>query len=142
MSNLPKANIQDSANQTKQFFDQYYVKTVSFTANEIDAVTGFFRKRGFDEVSAISISTVLLTQARIDNIKPFRLLDTLKGLNPVQLNAVIAEVLNYNRQKISSLGFKTETSGNIEARNIGDLAPAQETVTYVDSAYVEPGYVI
>jgi hypothetical protein len=47
------------------------------------------------------------------------LLDTLTGLNELQLSAVVAEVLNYNRQKNSTLGFRVEdTSEQLEKRNV------------------------
>jgi hypothetical protein len=49
----------------------------------------------------------------------FDLLDTLKGLNEVQLSTVVAEVLNYNRDSTSSIGFKRpESVDKLEKRNI------------------------
>jgi hypothetical protein len=149
MSNLPKLNPQDSARFTRQFFDQYFTKTVTFPANEIDAVIGFFEKNGFEKTSATSLATVLLTQAKLDNIKTFRLLDTLKGLDELQLNAVVSEVLNYNREKISSLGFRTTTPNTLESRNIIDdtIAPditvQQQSIerNYVHLGYVQEGYI-
>jgi hypothetical protein len=62
---------------------------------------------------------VLLQQAKLDEVNVFQLLDTLKGLNELQLSAVVAEVLNYNRQKNSTLGFRVEdTSELLEKRNV------------------------
>ena len=105
--------------ETVEFFDTYFDKKLSFPSNQVDAVIGFFTKRGFDTEAAISVSTTLLQQAKIDNVNVFRLLDTLKGLNSVQLSSIVAEVLNYNRSKTSTLGFKvTETVDKLEKRNI------------------------
>jgi len=60
-----------------------------------------------------------LKQAKIDGIKIFKILDTMKGLDDVQLSAVVAEVINYNRPKSSSIGYKrTETVDKVERRNI------------------------
>ena len=60
-----------------------------------------------------------LEQAKIDNVNVFTLLDTLKGLNDIQLSTVVAEVLNYNRDATSSVGFKRpQTVDKIEKRNI------------------------
>ena len=60
-----------------------------------------------------------LQQAKLDGIKVFVLLDTLKGFDEVKLSAVVAEVLNYNRLSTSVLGFKNTTSANtLEKRNI------------------------
>lgn len=117
-SNLP-VNKSDSADAVKLFFDNYFNAPISFPAAEVDAVTGFFKKRGFDSLAANSTAAVLLQQAKIDEVKIFELLDTLEGLNEVQLSAVVAEVLNYNRQKNSVLGFRQQETGELlEKRNI------------------------
>ena len=56
---------------------------------------------------------------KLDDIKVFTLLDTLKGFDEVKLSAVVAEVLNYNRLSTSVLGFKNTTSTDtLEKRNI------------------------
>lgn len=110
---------QDSANETKQFFDRYFVESVSYPSNQVDAVVGFFKKRGFDEVAASSVSAVLLQQAKIDNVNVFKLLDTLKGLENRQLSAVIAQILNANRSNISTIGYRSAPPQSpIETRNI------------------------
>ena len=49
----------------------------------------------------------------------FELLDTLKGLDTLQLSAVVTEVLNYNRSKVSTLGYRLNTSTDkLETRNV------------------------
>ena len=46
-------------------------------------------------------------------------LDTLKSLDRVQLSFTVAQVLNFNRQKTSTLGFKVANNETpLEARNI------------------------
>ena len=65
------------------------------------------------------MASTLLRQAKIDNVKVFELMDTLKGMENVQLSAIVTEILNFNRQKISSLGYKlTPTDTKLESRNI------------------------
>jgi len=119
MSNLPKQSSTDSADKVKTFFDRYFTKELSFAANDVDSVVGFFTKRGFDTVSATSTAVVLLQQAKLDNVKIFKLVETLRGLNDVQLSALVAEVLNYNRDKTSTLGYRvTPKTDTTEARNI------------------------
>jgi len=109
----------DSANSVKEFFNKYFVEPISYPANQVDAVVGYFEKRGFDATSATGVATVLLQQAKIDNVNVFTLLDTLKGISDVQLSQVVAEILNYNRSKISTLGYKiTSVSDRTESRNI------------------------
>jgi hypothetical protein len=118
MSDLP-SQPKDSTKKTVEFFDQYFDKKLCFPSNQVDAIVGFFTKRGFDNEAALSVSTVLLQQSKIDNVNVFQLLDTLKGLDSVQLSTVVTEVLNYNRPKTSTLGFKrTETVDKLEKRNI------------------------
>ena len=60
-----------------------------------------------------------MQQAKIDGVKVFELLDTLKGLNSIQLSNVVTEIMNYNREKISTIGYKIdEVADRTEARNI------------------------
>ena len=108
----------DSADDTKEFFDKYFTEKISFPANEVDAVVGFFQKRGFNTSSSTGVATVLLQQSKIDEVNVFTLLDTLSGLEDVQISNLVAEVLNFNRAKISTLGFKIDTTEKKENRNI------------------------
>lgn len=118
-SNLPVKENTDSGKEVRRFFNNYFNEPITFPAGEIDAVVGYFRGRGFDELASNSTAIVLLQQAKLDNVNVFRLLDTLKGLTDLQLSAVVAEVLNYNRQKTSTLGFKQQdTSELLEKRNV------------------------
>ena len=60
-----------------------------------------------------------MQQAKLDNVRVFELLDTLKGLEKLQLSFAVATIINFNRQKISTLGFRvTDTTTPLEARNI------------------------
>jgi hypothetical protein len=118
-SSLPAEKYTSSDQYVKEFFDRYYTKTLEFPANEVDAVIAFFTKRGFEEASANSVATTLMQQAKIDGVKVFKLLDTLNGLEDVQLSGLVTEILNYSRTKTSTLGFRIDNTTNyIEARNI------------------------
>ena len=119
MTSLPTSNEQTNDNRVNRVFDNYYNKPLSFPSNEVDAVVAFFEKRGFDNNSAISTATIILNQSKLDNIKVFEILDTLKGLKELQLSAVVTEILNYNRLSTSVLGYKiTQSTEKIERRNI------------------------
>lgn len=119
MSSLPNTSNPDSASGVKQFYNQYFTKPLSFPSNDVDAVIGFFQSRGFSKTGAISVGTVLLAQAKLDGIKVFELLDTLKKADSIQLSNVVTEVLNYSREKSSTLGYKVDnTKQRVEARNI------------------------
>jgi len=114
--NLPPA---PSTTDTKEFFDKFFVNQVSFPSNEIDATVGFFVKRGFDVESARSTAIVLLNQSRIDGVKVFQLLDTMKSLTEAQLGQIVTQVLNSYREKTSILGYRISPVINLyETRNI------------------------
>jgi hypothetical protein len=140
-----------------RFFDTRRSAPLEYNANDVDAAVGFFKNRGFDETAAISTATVLLQQAKIDEVNVFRVLDTLEGLTEVQLSQVVSEVLNVNRPKSSALGFKVQTNAQLlENRNIEQIStappalvqpptvpPPDPSITedYVQAGYVEDGYV-
>ena len=116
-TNLPQES--SSSNEVRAFFDNYFVHQITFPTNQIDAVVGFFMKRDFDDLAARSTAIVLLNQARIENVSPLKLVDTLKGLNDAQLSNVVTEVLNVYRDRRSSLGFRIlATEETTESRNI------------------------
>ena len=119
-TNLPrKPDSRDSSTVVKRYFKTYYGKELAFPSNDVDAVIGFLENKGFDKSAALSTGTILLKQAKLDGIKVFELLDTLKGLDKLQLSYTVTQVLNFNRQKISTLGYRvTDTSKPTESRNI------------------------
>lgn len=126
MSGLPIRNVSKRSDEdTRLFFDRYYTKTINFNDNDLNSVVSFFESRGFDKSSAVAVSVTLLNQAKLDEIKIYKLLDTLKGYQDLQLSAVVAEVLNYNRKRTSAVGFKrTAIQNKLEKRNIIEGSPA------------------
>lgn len=93
---------------TTRFFDNFFGQEISFNASEVDAVIGYFLKRGFDKVAATNTASIILQQASTDGITVFQLIDTLKGATDVQLSNVIAQILNTSRSKTSAVGYKVE----------------------------------
>ena len=120
MSSLPQNKPSNTSDKgITNFFNNYFSKKLSFPSNQVDAVVTFFEKRGFDKSAAITVATTLLQQAKIDNVNVFKILDTMSGLNELQLSAVVTEILNYNRARVSTLGYKrTEGADKHEKRNI------------------------
>lgn len=117
--NLPEREVNDSSEEVRNFFDKFFLHQISFPSNQIDAVLGFFLKRGFDEQAARSTAIVLLNQARLENLNPLQLLDSLKGYTDVQLSQIVTEVLNTYRDRRSALGYKlTKLEETLESRNI------------------------
>jgi hypothetical protein len=119
-TNLPVPQLSmDSSEPTKQFFDKFYTRPVSFPAAQIDAVVSFFLKRDFDQDSARSTAIVLLNQARIDNVDVFQILDTMKNLTDLQMSQVVAQILNGYRENTSLLGYRVASIENpFESRNV------------------------
>ena len=114
-SSLPPTETEEVRN----FFDKFFLHQITFPSNQIDAVLGFFLKRGFDDLSARSTAISLLNQARLEKINVFQLIDSLKGLTDVQLSQVVTEVLNLYRDRRSSLGYKIAANDETtESRNI------------------------
>jgi hypothetical protein len=118
MSNLPPLE-QNPDKETRLFFDTYFTKPLTYPSNELDATVGFFESRGFDTVAARSIGVTLLQQAKVDGLKIFELLDKIKNLSNPQIYAGVLEILNYDRERTSVLGYKlSKVYDNYEIRNI------------------------
>jgi hypothetical protein len=108
MPSLPPPIKEDSAAGTKLYFDQYGDRPLEFSANEVTAAIAFFQSRGFENDAALVTAQVLLKQAKLDNIPVFKIIDTLKTFNGVQISALVAEILNNNRNAASTLGYRTD----------------------------------
>ena len=119
-TNLPPVPIEDSAASTRLFFDVYGREPLQFNVNDAEAAIGFFTSRGFDSDAAIITASTLLTQAKLDEVPIFKLLDTLGGFSSVELNFLIAEILNNNRGATSTLGFRSQTG--VKANQIRNIS--------------------
>lgn len=116
-NNLPVKSSNNSVGQ--QAFINFYVDPIEVNASILDAITGFFTARGFEESAALSIASLLISQAKKDNVNPLSFLDILKGYSDIQLNSLISEIVNYNRFKTSYLGFGNIFNPNpTVARNV------------------------
>ena len=99
----------------------YYEQDYSFNVGEYDSTVAFFVKRGFSRTSAESTAYAILSQAKIDDIKPQQILDQLTYANPALLSELITIILNANRYKSSRLGVrKTLETKETVSRNIID----------------------
>jgi hypothetical protein len=104
-NNIPPVESNNSAAPTLKFFDQYYQVPIEINATSLAAARGFFESRGFGKSAADTTSIVILSQAKRDNVNEFQILDTLRGLDNLELSSLVGEILNYNRFKTSSLGL-------------------------------------
>ena len=92
-----------------------------FNVGEYDSTIAFFVKRGFTRTAAESTAIAILSQAKIDNVKPGEILDIVGNANPVQLDELVTIILNANRFKTSRLGVRQNRSTReTVSRNIID----------------------
>jgi hypothetical protein len=118
-TNLPPTN--SNKNSTLLGFQSYQSLPMGVDPTVYAAVVGFFTSRGFQDLAAELISETIIIQAKQDGYNPLQILDSLKGLDQVDISGLVAEILNYNRYKTSCLGISqvnvtsTEISRNILA---------------------------
>ena len=116
----PKENdtLQDTVN--KLTTTQYEVDN-QFNVGEYDSTIAFFVKRNFSREAAEATAYAILSQAKIDDIKPQQILDQLTYATPALLSELITIILNANRYKSSRLGVrKTLATKETVSRNIID----------------------
>ena len=118
-SNLPPKT-QESLDQTiRKLTTSDYETEYQFNAGEYDSTIAFFVKRNFSRVAAESTAYAILSQAKIDNVKPQQILDQLTYATPALLSELITIILNANRYKSSRLGVrKTLDTKDTVSRNI------------------------
>ena len=93
-TNLPpkeKTKLEETIRKltTGTYEDEY-----QFNVGEYDSTVAFFVKRGFKRSSAESTAYAILSQAKIDNIKPQLILDQLTYATPALLSELITIILN------------------------------------------------
>ena len=116
-SNLPPTTT--AVNSTVQAFDAYYSQPLELDASTYTAMVSFFTSRGFEQTASENIAVIIMKQAKIDNINPMVILDTLRGLDSAEMSAFVSEIINFNRFKTSFLGYALNFTPNINViRNI------------------------
>jgi len=120
-TNLPPKDKDELDKTIEKLTTTDYETEYQFNVGEYDSTVAFFVKRGFSRTSAESTAYVILSQAKIDNIKPQQILDQLTKASPALLSELITIILNANRYKSSRLGVRqTLTTKDTVSRNIID----------------------
>jgi hypothetical protein len=120
-TNLPPKQKDDLDKTIEKLTTSNYETDYQFSAGDYDSTIGFFVKRGFSRTSAESTAYAILSQAKIDNVRPQEILDSLTNADPVLLSELITIILNANRYKSSRLGVRqTLTTKETVSRNIID----------------------
>ena len=120
-TNLPPRNKDELDKTIEKLTSTPYEEEYQFNAGEYDSTIAFFVKRNFSRTAAESTAYAILSQAKIDNIKPQQILDQLTYATPALLSELITIILNANRYKSSRLGVrKALTTKETVSRNIID----------------------
>ena len=120
-TNLPPKDNSELEKTVEKLTTTNYETEYEFNVGDYDSTVAFFVKRGFTRQSAESTAYVILSQAKIDNIKPQQILDQLTYASPALLSELITIILNANRYKSSRLGVRqTLTTKETVSRNIID----------------------
>ena len=118
LTNIPYGNIKAS-DSTVQAFNNYFANPIELHSGTLNAITGFFTARGFEEQSAQAIAVIIMTQSKKDKLNAMAVLDTLGGYDTVEISAFVTTLLNFNRYKTSFLGFSLSFNPkDAVARNI------------------------
>ena len=118
-TNLPPKDSDDLQNTVEKLTTTNYQTDYQFNVGDYDSTIAFFVKRNFTRTAAESTAYAILSQAKIDNIKPQQILDQLTYATPALLSEVITIILNANRYKSSRLGVrKTLAAKETVSRNI------------------------
>jgi hypothetical protein len=120
-TNLPPKDLDELQKTVEKLTTTPYETNYEFNVGDYDSTIAFFVKRDFSRVAAESTAYAILSQAKIDNIKPQEILDQLTYATPTLLSELMTIILNANRYKSSRLGVrKTLTTKETVSRNIID----------------------
>jgi len=120
-TNLPQKDKDSLEDTIDKLTTTNYQTDYQFNVGEYDSTIAFFVKRNFSREAAESTAYAILSQAKIDNIKPQQILDQLSYASPVLLSELMTIILNANRYKSSRLGVrKALDTKETVSRNIID----------------------
>jgi hypothetical protein len=120
-TNLPAKDQSELEKTIEKLTTTAYEEDYSFNVGEYDSTVAFFVKRNFSRDAAESTAYAILSQAKIDNIKPQQILDQLGYASEALLSELITIILNANRYKSSRLGVRqTLNTKDTISRNIID----------------------
>ena len=120
-TNLPPKDKDELQKTVDKLTTTPYQTEYEFNVGEYDSTIAFFVKRDFSRTAAESTAYAILSQAKIDNIKPQQILDQLTYADQALLSELMTIILNANRYKSSRLGVrKTLATKETVSRNIID----------------------
>lgn len=100
-------SINNSANDTFKFFDDFNKKQLEFKSTDVDAIQGLFEKKGMGAVAARATAFAVLKQCKLEGVNPFDAIADIQKSSQLELTDTLGEILNLNRLKTSVLGTKS-----------------------------------
>ena len=85
-TNLPPKVSDDLQNTIDKLTTTAYQTDFQFNVGEYDSTIAFFVKRNFSREAAEATTYAIMSQAKIDNIKPQQILDQLTYATPALLS--------------------------------------------------------
>tara|TARA_Y100001973_G_C5175840_1_gene321852 strand:- start:581 stop:958 length:378 start_codon:yes stop_codon:yes gene_type:complete len=120
-TNLPPKDKDEFEKTVDKLRTGNYTDEYQFNVGEYDSTIAYFVKRGYSRMAAEATAYAILSQAKIDDIKPQEILDILDNSDPIKLTELITIILNANRYKSSKLGVRqNKTTKDTVSRNIID----------------------
>ena len=120
-TNLPPKDKDELQKTVEKLTTAPYQTDYEFNVGDYDSTIAFFVKRDFSRTAAESTAYAIMSQAKIDNIKPQQILDQLAKAPGALLSELLTIILNANRYKSSRLGVrKTLATKETVSRNIID----------------------
>ena len=120
-TNLPRKDMDELQKTVEKLTTTPYETDYEFNGRKNNSTITSLVKRNLSRVEAESTAYAILSQAKIDNIKPQEILDQLTYATPTLLSELITIILNANRYKSSRLGVrKTLPTKETISRNIID----------------------
>jgi hypothetical protein len=105
-NNIPPQDRPTGSNSdaTTKTFNSFYQVPLEIDTTVLTSIKSYFETRGYGSDASESIAIIILSQATKDKLDPFGILDTLRAFSGTQISSLVAEILNYNRFKTSTLG--------------------------------------
>lgn len=100
----------NNESKTQDFFQGYYTKNYSVSANANDVIIGYFETVTNNSESARALAAAVIYTSLSKQIDPISLVEKFKKLNPGELDNYLSGFLNTNRVTTSLLGTINQPS--------------------------------
>jgi len=119
-NNIPVQKTASSSDMSLAVLNGVNSSTSVYINNQaLVALTGYLESKGFKNPSADTVAVTILTQAKKDGFDPWTVIETIKTATNDTITSIVAEIINTNRFKTSSLGYVRVTNPVEDiARNI------------------------